>query len=873
MYFLYNTGVVEGYQSNDGLREYRPSNNINRAEFLKLLFEGTGVATGQNYEKCFPDVPPDAWYSTYVCQAKSEGIVNGYPDGTFKPDQIINQVESLKILGELEGWSLREKEENEQWYQPYFELASKRGIMAENDAGAIMDRGDIAEMIYRNKQIDVLNIESFDADMTDELFEYYEIPHDGALAPGGLFGPGGPFGNTGAFYETSDFNPIDETYFDQNFCYFSDEGDFWERVEEVLSGIDITGYDADGFGLMFCHKEEQKNNMVYFDDLMREQFDVACWYLPEGISDTSDYEEILCYVDHVKITVGSETPISTDEPYCIGRDNGCTVCYENILSNNIISQECPNDTVFSGNGGNIDHIEISGLENFTAGGSTYVDVDFVNEYGDPVSPTILPQVKISTGRDFVKYVNLTANADGGFSTVFDSDKSGYFTLSVTDETTNVKNAAMVYVEPARFADVKVKNVNYDYENDRPDRAIIEVAGVDKYGNVLPYSSVNNNLSAVATMGSVEISHNENGIFTIELTASDWGVSDVTITTSSGISLGETVQVAFLPIQLNFPKAVEEESGQFSVPMYIYFPKNKGKLGEFSFNLMPSNKLLQFVDIEDPIPGDAFGTPLIKGVNSANGMISIQGIIKNTASTVPETIRAGDLLFNAASIGDGVIYVQDAVIKNTDGENKSDEEMWDIFEEFWKWWYKVKPWKSVCVDVFIFEGSDATDVTVSTDVVTAMQIFSKNAQQCDCNFFLDIAIHAIEHLTAQDFNDVDTNGDGDVDLNSELDEMVNRHPPSGNCIPVYYVPKLDDDTMGASWNDPTDGVTVDESTDHDNRTLAHELAHQLSKGVNKDQPHAHAHDQGADQPGNLMHYDDTGDDLTPIQCEEIEKNLI
>lgn len=71
---------------------------INRAELLKILIEAREISPDENtYKNCFPDVR-DEWYSKYVCYAEAQGWVAGYPDGTFRPGDTVNKVEALKIL-------------------------------------------------------------------------------------------------------------------------------------------------------------------------------------------------------------------------------------------------------------------------------------------------------------------------------------------------------------------------------------------------------------------------------------------------------------------------------------------------------------------------------------------------------------------------------------------------------------------------------------------------------------------------------------------------------------------------------------------------------------------------------------------------------
>lgn len=78
---------------------FKPDQVVNRAEALKIILLGSGETIADSIDlEPFRDVPRDDWYSTYVAKAKELGIVEGYSDGTFKPAQTVNLVENLKIL-------------------------------------------------------------------------------------------------------------------------------------------------------------------------------------------------------------------------------------------------------------------------------------------------------------------------------------------------------------------------------------------------------------------------------------------------------------------------------------------------------------------------------------------------------------------------------------------------------------------------------------------------------------------------------------------------------------------------------------------------------------------------------------------------------
>lgn len=81
---------------------FKPDQVVNRVEVLKMVFEGLGISDpGLLKSPQFADVDLGAWYGEYLKKAYTLGMVEGYSDGTFKPAQTVNLVENLKLL--LEG--------------------------------------------------------------------------------------------------------------------------------------------------------------------------------------------------------------------------------------------------------------------------------------------------------------------------------------------------------------------------------------------------------------------------------------------------------------------------------------------------------------------------------------------------------------------------------------------------------------------------------------------------------------------------------------------------------------------------------------------------------------------------------------------------
>lgn len=127
-------------------RTFRAGQRINRAEFLKiaLLTRGRGGTAAQN---CFPDVAERDWFSPYVCQAKKDGIVAGYADGFFRPERHVSYAEAVKILAVLYGYPLHEKP-GTPWYGKYVDAALERGVLASppGDLQTFLPRGAMARL-------------------------------------------------------------------------------------------------------------------------------------------------------------------------------------------------------------------------------------------------------------------------------------------------------------------------------------------------------------------------------------------------------------------------------------------------------------------------------------------------------------------------------------------------------------------------------------------------------------------------------------------------------------------------------------------------------------------------------------------------------
>jgi hypothetical protein len=158
---LRTKNVLKGYE--DGT--YRPSARINRAEFVKLIAnpyildtERLNDCIGEEIDEddqtvFFPDVRRDFWYAPEVCLAKTQRLIDGYPDGTFKPGEYISFVEAAKILSNTFVLQTEPEPENEKWYEKYVKKLDEENAipMSIKRFDQPITRGEMAEMLFRLK--------------------------------------------------------------------------------------------------------------------------------------------------------------------------------------------------------------------------------------------------------------------------------------------------------------------------------------------------------------------------------------------------------------------------------------------------------------------------------------------------------------------------------------------------------------------------------------------------------------------------------------------------------------------------------------------------------------------------------------------------
>lgn len=86
--------VINGYE--DG--SFQPEKEITRAEYTKMIVYMLGMDSFTTPITTFTDVPESHWANAYIKTAFDMGIINGFDDGTFRPDAPVTYEQALKML-------------------------------------------------------------------------------------------------------------------------------------------------------------------------------------------------------------------------------------------------------------------------------------------------------------------------------------------------------------------------------------------------------------------------------------------------------------------------------------------------------------------------------------------------------------------------------------------------------------------------------------------------------------------------------------------------------------------------------------------------------------------------------------------------------
>lgn len=107
---------------------FRPNNTITRAEFTVIATRLAGLKITPGQASVFEDVSNDHWAKDYINLAQANGCISGYGDGTFRPNNNVTIAESMTILINVLGYRNKAVSNESQWPLNYLEVAEEFGL-------------------------------------------------------------------------------------------------------------------------------------------------------------------------------------------------------------------------------------------------------------------------------------------------------------------------------------------------------------------------------------------------------------------------------------------------------------------------------------------------------------------------------------------------------------------------------------------------------------------------------------------------------------------------------------------------------------------------------------------------------------------------
>ena len=142
-------------------RTVRPNSELTRAELATILYRLLSTESREIFytdRNNYSDVDADAWYNVEVSTMTAAGVFNGYPDGSFKPDAPITRAELVSVMvtffTEIEPVDPEFIDTVGHWADEIIEAAYAEGLIEGYDDGSFKPD----QSVTRAEAIKVINV-------------------------------------------------------------------------------------------------------------------------------------------------------------------------------------------------------------------------------------------------------------------------------------------------------------------------------------------------------------------------------------------------------------------------------------------------------------------------------------------------------------------------------------------------------------------------------------------------------------------------------------------------------------------------------------------------------------------------------------------
>ena len=146
---LSELGYINGYEDNT----FRPEGNLTRAEAARLLIKAQHPkqeSWDMEYSQVFTDLGADHWAWEEIHALVAFNIINGFEDGTFRPDENVTAAQAVNMCLKLTGYTSFIDKNTNPWHKGVMKTASEYGFTEslEFAPDAYITRQQMAKLIY-----------------------------------------------------------------------------------------------------------------------------------------------------------------------------------------------------------------------------------------------------------------------------------------------------------------------------------------------------------------------------------------------------------------------------------------------------------------------------------------------------------------------------------------------------------------------------------------------------------------------------------------------------------------------------------------------------------------------------------------------------
>ena len=157
----------------DGVMDFRPNDTITRAEVAAVVCRIQNLNGLSQTATPFTDVPSSHWASGYVAQAAGQGIINGYGDGNFGPEDQVTYEQAVKMFVETLGYTPFVNA-NGGYPTGHLTAAARYGVLdgvVGASVGAQATRGQVAQMAFNAIDTPLMDRSSYGKDEEFTIFD------------------------------------------------------------------------------------------------------------------------------------------------------------------------------------------------------------------------------------------------------------------------------------------------------------------------------------------------------------------------------------------------------------------------------------------------------------------------------------------------------------------------------------------------------------------------------------------------------------------------------------------------------------------------------------------------------------------------------